>query len=575
MNPGSSFRAEDIETENFAEDPAHPFLSPEMIDRLLLYGKEKSVEEGGLLFSRGDRDIPLFVILRGKLEVFEQAGDGGSLLIATICDRQFTGELDLWNNRQSLVTCRAATLSHVLSVSRMSLARLLRTEPDIANTILQASIWRRRGLVQAGRAGILLIGDPHEGPTIQIQRFLVRNAYPHRLLDVQDDESMSALLGSLNLEAQQEPIVVLPNGRTLRNPDIGLLAQELGFCDAVADDTYDVAIVGAGPAGLAAAVNGASEGLKTLVIEGTAPGGQAGMSSRIENYLGFPSGLSGQELANRAQIQAQKFGARLAISRRVIGIEYGNSLIQLRLSDDECVKARSVVIASGAEYRKLDVPGFARFEGSGIHYAATGMEGNLCLDSEVAVIGSGNSAGQAALFLARNASHVYLVFRGTSLGATMSDYLVQRISASRLISIHPRSEIEGLQGDIHLERATWINNQTGRRETHAIKNLFVLIGATPNTAWLQGEVQLDHNGFVCTGAAVGARGPHETSRRGVFAIGDVRSGSVKRVASAAGEGSVVISEIHQHLAAQTGAPRIHPALAELIPLTTQESRSLS
>jgi thioredoxin reductase (NADPH) len=571
MNANRSSEAEQIGTQNSAVDPAHPRLTPEAMGRLSEYGQELSVDIGEMLFARGDRNISFFIIIRGMLEIFEQAGDGSNLLIATIGDSQFTGELDLWSNRPSLVTCRSATRSRVLSISRLNLARLLRTEPDIADTILRASIWRREGLVQAGRAGILLVGDPQAGPTIQIQRFLMRNSYPHKLLDIREDECISNVAGLLALETNA-PMVLLPDGRTLRNPDLKSLAQELGFCDVIADETFDIAIVGAGPAGLAAAVNGASEGLRVLVIEGIAPGGQAGMSSRIENYLGFPSGLSGQELANRAEIQAQKFGARLAISRMVIGIEFESSDIKLRLPDGDCVQARSVVIATGAEYRKLDLPEFTRFEGSGIHYAATGMEANLCVEQEVAVVGAGNSAGQAALFLTKSAAHVHLVFRGSTLQATMSDYLVQRICASRLITIHPCAEIDNLQGDAHLEHVTWIDRQTAARQTRAIRNLFVLIGATPNTAWLRGEVRLDHHGFVCTGAQVGANGAYETSRAGVFAIGDVRAGSVKRVASAAGEGSAVLSEIHQHFAAQNGLQPIRSAISRLVPTPAAELR---
>jgi thioredoxin reductase (NADPH) len=330
-----------------------------------------------------------------------------------------------------------------------------------------------------------------------------------------------------------------------------VLADDLGLTETIdPSHVYDVAVVGGGPAGLAAAVYAASEGLQTIVIEGLAPGGQAGTSSKIENYLGFPTGISGQALAGRAQVQAQKFGARLAISRNVTGISCDQPKYRLQLEDGQSIAACTVVIATGARYRKLDVVNYARFEGQGIHYAATAMEGQLCAGEEVAVIGGGNSAGQAAVFLSRVAAHVHILVRANGLAATMSDYLVQRIMSSPKITLHARTEITALNGDDFLRKVTWANRETGAFETKAIRNIFVMIGAEPNTDWLNGCLDLDAKGFVRTGQDSGGMAlasPYATTRPGVYAVGDVRAGSVKRVASSVGEGSVVVQAIHQFL----------------------------
>jgi thioredoxin reductase (NADPH) len=337
----------------------------------------------------------------------------------------------------------------------------------------------------------------------------------------------------------------------LRNPGSAELADALGLTEAM-DPTHawDVAIVGAGPAGLASAVYAASEGLDTIVIEGMAPGGQAGTSSKIENYLGFPTGISGQALAGRAQIQAQKFGAHLEISRNAAALDCSGSPFHLTLDDGQVVKARAIVVATGARYRKLDVPNYERFEGQGIHYAATAMEAQLCAGEEVIVVGGGNSAGQAAMFLTRHAAHVHILVRADGLAATMSDYLVQRILQSPRCTLHSFTEITGLEGDERLRTVTWTHMQDGKGETRQVGNVFVLIGAEPNTAWLDGCLELDGQGFVRTGK--GSDGtplpsPYMTTKPGIFAVGDVRSGSVKRVAASVGEGSVVVAAIHQYL----------------------------
>jgi thioredoxin reductase (NADPH) len=346
-------------------------------------------------------------------------------------------------------------------------------------------------------------------------------------------------------------VVFFSDGTTLRKPENTVLANKLGFDQDLGEHTdYDLAVVGGGPAGLAAAVYGASEGLTTLVIEGTAPGGQAGTSSKIENYLGFPTGVSGHELAQNATVQAQKFGARFAISRDVTDIQPAGSGYSLSLEGGKTIFARAIVVATGARYRRLDVPNYRKFEYQGVHYAATAMEAARCVGKEVVVVGGGNSAGQAALHLALSASHVHLLIRGDGLKATMSAYLIQRIASSNRITLHPNSEVVSLDGDTHLRSVTWCNRQTHKARSCQTGNMFVMIGALPNTEWLHGRLELDVNGFVITMPSDGDGCVFQTSLPGIYAVGDVRAGSVKRVANAVGEGSVVVSYAHRYIAAQ-------------------------
>lgn len=547
----------------FRPEMAFPFLTEEMLERLKGYGLEESFPPESGLWSRGDREVDMFVVLKGTVEVYAVT-DGLRRAIAALHERQFTGEVDLLANRRSLVDCCTVTECSLLRVPRSELQRLMRSEGDIANLIMQATIWRRLGILQRVETGIVLLGKGGAADTIQLQRFLIRNNYPHRILESVDEHFTSA-----NGETTGEyllPAIILPDGRILQRPDFSQLADELGITE-VLDPTYtfDIAVVGAGPAGLAAAVYGASEGLSTIVIEGIAPGGQAGTSSKIENYLGFPTGVSGHELADRAQFQAQKFGARLAIARDVIGIDQLDGIHALQLAGGATVRARSVVIATGAQYRKLSLSNYKRFEGQGIQYAATAMEAQLCRQSEIAVIGGGNSAGQAAVFLSGIAGHVHLVIRRASLADTMSQYLISRIENSPRITLHTRSEIERLDGDNVLRSATWVNRETGERKTKEIGSMFVMIGAEPNTGWLYGTIALNNKGFIVTGGD----GAFENSRYatnvpGIYAVGDVRADSVKRVASAVGEGSVVISDVHRYLQTQsTFAPDARSTLGAL------------
>lgn len=379
---------------------------------------------------------------------------------------------------------------------------------------------------------------------------MIRNFYPVEILDPTIDKGASDLVNDLGLEPDDLPAVVTPDRRVHRNPSKSELADYLGISEPPdADIVYDVAVVGAGPAGLASAVYAASEGLNTVVIEGLAPGGQAGTSSKIENYLGFPTGISGQALAGRAHIQAQKFGAKLSVSREVTSMDCSTYPYRLVLEDQKTLRARSVVVATGARYRKLDALNYAKFEGQGIYYAATAMESQLCANEEVVVVGGGNSAGQAAIFLSRTARHVHMLMR-SGIAKTMSDYLVRRIESSPGISLHQQSEITALHGHDTLEGVTWIDRQTGTSRDLPVTSIFVMIGAEPNTDWLVDCLELDRNGFVNTGPKCSESRsvtPYGTSIPGIFAVGDVRGSSVKRVASAVGEGSVVVQAIHQFL----------------------------
>lgn len=543
-------------------DPYHrqaqtfPVLKDEMVRRIAAYGVEERLTQGATLFSRGDRSVDFFVVLDGAVEIYDLKGIGGTNVFTVHRAHQFTGELDLFNNRRILVYGRAAEDTRVIRVKRPDFRRMVAVEPDIGEIIMRAFILRRVGLIRHSQGAVALVGPAHSADTLRIQRFLMRNGYPHRLLDTDTDEGAPGFLECFELTLEQLPVVVHSDYTVLRNPSNATLADALGLTEELDPSiTYDVAVIGAGPGGLAAAVYAASEGLSTIVLEALAPGGQAGTSSKIENYLGFPTGISGQALAGRAQVQAQKFGARLAISRAVVGIDCTTRPYRLELEDGTQVIARAVVIATGARYRTLDVPNYARYEGQGIHYAATAMEAQLCNSQDVVVVGGGNSAGQAAVFLSRTVSHVYMLVRATSLAATMSDYLVQRIEASSRITLLTQTQIVELAGEKDLQHVAWHGRNSGEQARKAVSNMFVMIGAEPNSAWLNGCVALDEKGFVLTGSSPGdgvgrEAAPFETSLPGVYAVGDVRSGSVKRVASAVGEGSVVVQAIHRYLSGE-------------------------
>ena len=551
------------------EAQTFPRLSSDQIARAGAFGTAEDLPEGTVLFERGDHTVDFFIVLRGQIEITEPAPDGGDRVITVHAEQQFTGELDLFNDRLILVGGRiGAGGGRVVRMNRAAFRRMLTAEPDIGEVVMRAFILRRVGFIEHGQAGVTLVASRHEGvgDSLRIQRFLGRNGYPVRVLDIDrpgaEGEDARALLAAQGYGPDDVPVVVCGPGRVVRNPGNAELGACLGLTEALERDrVFDVAVVGAGPAGLASAVYAASEGLGTVVLEAEAPGGQAATSSRIENYLGFPTGISGGALAGRAQVQAQKFGARIAVPRSVVRLDCAARPYALHLDDGSAVRARAVVIATGASYRTLDLPNFDRFSGgNGIHWAATAIEAGLCEKEEVAVVGGGNSAGQAAVFLSRHAAHVHILVRGTGLAASMSDYLVGRIEASDRITLHTETEVTALLGGRHLEQVEWTDRRTDAVERRDIHNVFLMLGAVPNTGWL-GDcgVALDERGFVQVGAEAGSdpadplwsgRRPYvlETSRPGIFAVGDVRAGSVKRVASAVGEGSVVVSSVHQVLA---------------------------
>ena len=529
-------------------DLVFPKLTQPMVDRSLSYGVIETYAAGATIYERGVRGVDFLIVLKGSV-LITGASEHGSESVVTIHEaREFTGELDLFSHREALVTARAATAVEVLRMGRERFREYVAAETDISDIILRAVILRRLGLIQHLQAGAVIVGAGHATATLRLQNFLTRNGYPHRFIDVESDADGGGMVTSFALQANDMPVVI-SGSNVYRNPEIPALADALGIAERFDPATvFDVAVVGAGPAGLAAAVYAASEGLTTIVIEGNAPGGQAGTSSRIENYLGFPSGISGMELAAQAQTQAQKFGAKLAVSRNVVRLDCGSSPYRLALEGGMEVQARSVVVASGARYRRLAIPNYQRFEMEGVHYSATAIEARLCNEQEVVVVGGGNSAGQAAVYLAGFARHVHILIRGEKLAASMSEYLVQRIAASKHITLHIQSEITALEGDQHLESVTWRNVRLGTTQTHEIANIFVMIGATPCTEWLDTCVALDRKGFVVTGqASTDGATSYRTSLPGVFAVGDVRAGSVKRVASGVGEGSVVVADIHRYL----------------------------
>jgi thioredoxin reductase (NADPH) len=522
-----------------------PVLSTEQGDRIERYGQRTTLEQGEVLFDRGDRLADFFFVREGQIGIFI-AGEGGTeRLLTTHSAGQFTGELDHFSARALLVSARASARTCVVRLDTEGFRQMMAAQADIGEIVIRAFILRRMGFIHRAEGGIALVGRPRDANTLRLERFAIRNGYPIRLVDV-DAAEEPAPFGVPIPRSGRLPVVVFPDGRKIRNPSLMDLADMLGLTTPLDPaEIWDVAIVGAGPAGLAAGTYAASEGLRTLVVETLAPGGQAGTSSRIENYLGFPTGITGQALAGRAQVQAQKFGARIAVSRSAVRLNCAHSPFKIELEDGRIVASRAVVVASGAQYRRLDVRNVDQFEGHGVHYAATPMEATLCRGEEVVVVGAGNSAGQAAVFLAGAAKRVHMIVRRDALGATMSDYLVQRIQHSDRITLYYHSEISALEGNGALEMVGWTSTANGSTTKVEAANLFVMIGAEPNTEWLNECLLLDDSGFVRTGAV--ASSPYEASVPGVFAIGDVRSGSIKRVAAGVGEGSVVMQQVHRHL----------------------------
>ncbi|MBB3348313.1 cyclic nucleotide-binding domain-containing thioredoxin-disulfide reductase [Sphingomonas sp. BK069] len=528
-----------------------PRLHDDQVKRLRRYGHVEHFKESAALFERGERSVDFFVVLEGSIELLDEVDGNALTRFRQYGVGEFTGELHLFNDRAVLITGRAAAGSRLLRVGREQFRHMVSTEADVGEIVMRAFILRRMELIATGHAAVTIVGSAGTAETHRVREFLSRNAHPYRLLDVDVDTVAAAALPDLALTREDLPLVLLQGGAILRRPTLASLAVALGISEALdAEKIYDVAVVGAGPAGLAASVYAASEGLSTIVVEGSAPGGQAGTSSRIENYIGFPTGISGHALAGRAQVQAQKFGARLAVSRQVVALDCSSVPYVLTLEDGERIAARTVVIATGARYRRLNLPGYERFEGRGIYYAATQIEAQLCAGRDAVVVGGGNSAGQAAVFLSRTCRHVHVLVRSEGLAATMSDYLVQRLQRAANITVRALTEISSLEGEDYLSHVTWSDRITGESERRATGALFVMIGADPNTDWLRGCIPLDAAGFVLTGRTEDGTlplSPYATGLRGVFAVGDVRSDSVKRVASSVGEGSVVISAVHRVL----------------------------
>ena len=536
-----------------------PVLTPDQLGRAQGFGRKRSVDSGEILLEVGDRPPGIFIITRGRLEIVRPS-EQGEVVATELGPGQFTGEVGMLSGRTALVRIRAIAPSEVIEVDREHLLTIVQTETELSDILMRSFVLRRVELIARGFSDVVLIGSNHCAGTLRIRDFLNRNDHPYSEIDLDREADVQELLDRFHVSIADVPVLICRGKMVLRNPTNQQIADCLGF-NAVVDVTKsrDLVIVGAGPSGLAAAVYGASEGLDVLVVEGIAPGGQAGSSSKIENYLGFPTGISGHELATAAQAQAQKFGAELLIARAATRLNCGRKPYALEAGSDR-MTGRAIIIATGAEYRKLAVDNITRFEGAGVYYNATPMEAQLCRGEEVIVVGGGNSAGQAAVFLAQSTKRVHMLVRSKGLAETMSRYLINRIEHHPSIDLRVRTEVVKLEGDRHLERVTWRDAGSGEVETREVRHLFVMAGAVPNTRWLEGCVVLDDKGFIKTGADLTrdelasagwplARMPYllETSLPRVFAVGDVRSGNLKRVASAVGEGSIAVALIHRSL----------------------------
>lgn len=534
-----------------------PELDDAEIDILRGYGEEQTFSKGESLWSSGDRG-PFMLVLEGGIDVVRRSA-GGEHVIISHGPRHYIGEIVTMSGARALVAGRAREDLRALVIQSDDLRRLIATESELGEKLLLSFILRRMRMVAERLADVTLLGRPETPAAADLQSFLSRNGIPFETLHPDTDREQTAERLQAHQLTESDLPVVIYNGAALKAPTNRELAERLGFTAEIdCGVTYDVAVVGSGPAGLAAAVYAASEGLSVVVLEHCAPGGQAGSSSKIENYMGFPTGISGQALMGRAYLQAQKFGAQIAVARELLTFECGDPLHKLELDGDDIVYARAVVVASGAVYRQPDIAGLESF--GGVHYGASYVEGELCRGQDVAVIGGGNSAGQAAVYLSRRAKSVHILIRGEDLSSSMSDYLIQRIERTQNIHLHPHTEVDRIVGESAIEGLALRDNRTDETSTLDASHLFIFIGARPGTAFVRGQLALDDKGFILTGDALGAdtlerhgwaleRPPHllETSCPRVFAAGDVRSGSIKRVASAVGEGSVSVQFIHSVL----------------------------
>lgn len=536
-------------------DAMFPKLDDSQIARLAAFGQQGDVEAGDVIVEQGDSRHGIFVVLKGSIEILSLSRKDEPVM-RVLGRGEFTGEVNVLSGRRTLVRIRAREAGTLLEINRANLRHIMQTDVALGEIFLNAFLLRRVYLIANSVGDAVLIGSSHSSDTLRLREFLTRNGHPHTYLDIETDPTVSTILEQFGIPGTDIPVLICRGEQALRNPTNAEAAACFGLNDEIdPGEVCDLIVVGAGPSGLAAAVYGASEGLNVMVLERNAPGGQAGASSRIENYLGFPLGISGQELANRAFIQAEKFGARITIARSATALKPGGPAYTIELDDGKSVRSRTVIMAAGGRYRRLDLPNLAQFEGVGIYYGATRVEAEVCRDQEIAVVGGGNSAGQAAMFLSGIAKHVYLLVRGPCLAKTMSQYLISRIEASPQITLMTWTQIEALEGGTDLERVHWRNTETGANGIFDIRHVFVMTGADPNTDWLRGSVELDANGFIKTGTDVTdgwplRRAPYflESSLPGVFAVGDIRAGSIKRVASAVGEGSMAVQLVHKVLA---------------------------
>lgn len=537
-----------------------PVLTPAQIARIAAHGRMHGIQPGDVLVQAGAEIVPFFVITAGQVEIVRPS-ESGEDLVAVHDPGQFTGEVQMISGRRALVTARASKPGEVIELDREHLLALVQTDSELSEIIMRAFILRRVELIAHGFGDVVLMGSNNCSGTLGAKEFLTRNNHPYSYVDLDHDADVQALLDRFQVAAGDIPVLICGGDVILRNPSNQEIADCLGFNNAI-DPTQirDLIIVGAGPSGLAAAVYAASEGLDVLVIEANAPGGQAGSSSKIENYLGFPTGISGQALAARAYTQAQKFGAQVIIAHQAARLDCDRKPYTVEVSNGLRVPTRAVIIATGAQYRKPTLDNLSRFEGAGVYYGATFMEAQLCAGEEVIVVGGGNSAGQAAVFLAQTAKRVHVLIRSDGLAASMSRYLIRRIEDNPAIVLHTQTVIVALEGGNHLENVRWQVRGAEDVETQAIRHVFLMTGAAPNTQWLGSCVVRDDKGFIKTGPDLSpdeltaahwplGRAPHllETSVPGVFAAGDTRAGNIKRVASAVGEGSISVSFVHQVL----------------------------
>jgi thioredoxin reductase (NADPH) len=544
------------------DEQVFPVLTPAQLGRVEAHGKRRTVQRGEVLIEAGAQHYPLYAVLSGELEVVRNSC-AGEELATTHHQGQFGGELNLVTGRRTLVTVRVTQPGEILEVQREDLLAMLQTDAELSEIFMRAFILRRVALIDRGFGDVVVLGSQYSPRTLAVREFLSRNAHPYTYLDLDTDEVSQESLDRWHVSADDVPIVICRGEAVLRNPTNAQIADCIGFNEAIdVDESHirDVVIVGAGPAGLGAAVYAASEGLDVLVIEANAPGGQAGSSMRIENYLGFPSGITGQELATRAFSQAEKFGAQMIIAKGATHLSCERRPYAIEIGNGTRVMARTVLLATGAEYRGLPIENVASFNGAGVYYLATPMEAQMCKGEDVIIVGGGNSAGQAAVYLADKARRVIMLVRSGGLAETMSRYLVRRIEDNPAIEVRTNCNVVALEGGSHLENVRCRNKTTGADTVESIRHLFVMTGAVPATRWLDHCVALDDHGFIKTGPDLSPedlnsarwplkRQPHllETSLPGVFAIGDVRGGNIKRVASAVGEGSVAIAFVHQVL----------------------------